>query len=100
VVVPDEQRWLFWDVDPDALQLERDKRYLLARVLERGRLADVRWAVGVFGLEGIRDFFKAGGHPELTRRTLALWTAFFDDQGEPWPTSSSWRQTSAAPWIE
>lgn len=99
VVVPHEQRWLFWDVDPDALEPERDKRYILARVLERGRLADVRWAVEVFGLEAIRNFFKAGGHPELSRRTLALWTAFFDDQG-PWLTSSSWRQTSAAPWIE
>ena len=99
MAIPVEQRWLFWDVDPDAIELERDKRYVLGRLLERGRLADVRWAVGVYGLEGLRDFFEAGGHPELSPRTIALWTAYFGEQGEPWSTSTSWRQTSAAPWI-
>jgi hypothetical protein len=99
VVIPAEQRWLFWDVDPNELELERDRRYLLGRLLERGRLDDVRWAVGVYGIEGIRDFFEAGGHPELSPRTIALWTAFFDERREPWPRSTTWRQTNAAPWI-
>ena len=100
MVVPHEHRWLFWDVDPDTIEFDRDRRYVLARVLERGRLSDVRWVVGIYSLDGVRDFFRSGGHPELSRPTLALWRALFNEQGEPWQTSASWRKTSAAPWIE
>lgn len=100
MVVPVEQRWLFWDVDPAAIDLERDRRYVLARVLERGRLADVRWAVGVYGVDGVQAFFRNGGHPELSRATVGLWRAFFNESGEPWPNPTNWRKTSAAPWID
>jgi hypothetical protein len=100
MVVPAEHRWLFWDVDPEIIEWERDRRYVLARVLERGRLADVRWAVGVYGLDGIHEFFRSGGHPELSGATVALWRAFFNDQGAQWPNPTSWRKTSAAPWID
>jgi hypothetical protein len=100
MAVPQEHRWLFWDVDPDTIEFERDRRYVLARVLERGRLSDVRWGVGLYGLEGVREFFRSGGHPELSRPTVALWRAFFNEQGEPWQTPASWRKTSAAPWID
>ncbi|HEY1534244.1 MAG TPA: hypothetical protein VGF76_09500 [Polyangiaceae bacterium] len=98
--VPAERRWLFWDVEPDAIDLERDRRYVLARVLERGRLADVRWAAQVYGLDGVHEFFRTGGHPELSRATVGLWRAFFNEQGDPWPNPTSWRKTSAAPWID
>ena len=36
--VPDELSWLFWDVDPWALDAERDAYTVLTRVLEQGRL--------------------------------------------------------------
>ena len=100
MAVPAEHRWLFWDVDPDAINLQRDRRYILARVLERGRLADVRWVVREYSLDGLHDFFESGGHPELSPATLGLWRAFFDEKGGPWPNPASWRKTSAAPWID
>jgi hypothetical protein len=98
--VPAEQEWLFWDVSPAAIELGRDRRYVLGRVLERGRLADVRWAVSQYGLDGVKAFFRAGGHPELSRRTRAFWRAFFNEHGEEWPDGSSFRKTSSAPWID
>jgi hypothetical protein len=98
--VPADQRWLFWDVNPDAIELERDRRYVLGRVLERGRLKDVRWAVSAYGLDGVEAFFRAGGHPELSRKTRAFWRAFFNETGERWPDGSSFRKSSAAPWID
>lgn len=100
MAVPKEHVWLFWDVDPSAIDLERDRRYVLSRVLERGRLADLRWLVGVYGLEGIQDFFQKGAHPEVSRATRAFWRAFFDEKGGEWPDTSSWRTSSAAPWID
>ena len=98
--VPVEQAWLFWDVNPDAIELARDRRYVLGRVLERGRLADVRWAHSQYGTDGVREFFANGGHPELSRRTRAFWRAFFKVTEEEWPDASSSRKTSAAPWID
>lgn len=50
-----------WDVDIDAIDLERDRRYVLGRLLERGRMVDVRWAVSIYGLDGVRDFFRPHG---------------------------------------
>ena len=98
--VPEAQAWLFWDVDPNAIDLQRDTRYVLGRVLERGRLADVRWAISVFGLEAVRLFFRAGDHPEISRRTRAFWRAFFADGKEKWPERPDFRTTSFAPWID
>lgn len=98
--IPAEHRWLFWDVDPDAIVLERDRRYLLARVLERGRLVDVRWVVRACGEEAVHQFFREGGHPELSAPTLALWRAFFNETGDAWPSPATWRKSSSAPWIE
>jgi hypothetical protein len=91
--------WLFCEVDPDALDVERDGEYVLGRVLERGRLEDVRWAVRVYGLERIHRFFRESGHPEISSRTLAFWRAFFHAEDEIWKTPPDWRSNSSAPWI-
>jgi hypothetical protein len=37
---PEALHWLFWDVEPTSLELQQHVRYILARVLERGRLSD------------------------------------------------------------
>jgi len=91
MAVPVEHVWLFWDVDPRAIDLARDRRYVLGRVLERGRLTDVRWAVSQYGLDGVRAFFQAGAHPDLSRKTRSFWRAFFKVTGDEWPDASSFR---------
>jgi len=100
VSVPSEHAWLFWDVNPAKIDLARDRRYVLGRVLERGRLVDVRWALGHYGLDGFREFFEQGGHPELSRRTRAFWRAFFKVSDDQWPNASSSRKNSSAPWVD
>lgn len=98
--VPNAHVWLFWDVDQNAIDLRRDARYVLGRVLERGRLRDVRWVVSVYGLDAVRDFFRAGDHPEVSGRTRALWRAFFHESAEKWPDRPDFRKSSFAPWID
>jgi hypothetical protein len=51
-MVPAERAWLLWDVDLAELEVGRDARYVTSRVLEHGRLADVRWLVAQYGLDG------------------------------------------------
>lgn len=91
--------WVFWDVDIEHLDLDRDKAYILARILEFGRLCDVKWAMKTYGPDQIHDFFKNTGHPETSDRTLAFWRAFFKTPGEEWQTSAPFRKHSSAPWI-
>lgn len=97
--VPADSQWLFWDVDPDAIDLARDRRYVLGRVLERGRMVDVRWVFAVYGVEGVREFFRTGAHPEVSGPTRALWRTFLKEGEDQWTEAPSWRNDSVAPWV-
>jgi hypothetical protein len=100
VSIPEAHAWLFWDVALDAIDLGRDVRYVLGRVLERGRLQDVRWIVSAYGLDGVRDFFRAGDHPEISGRTRGFWRAVLEESNEKWPVLPDFRKSSSAPWLD
>lgn len=94
---PVAQHWLFWDVELSDLDVEKHADYILERVLERGRIEDVGWAMNAYGLERIRAFFRERARPEISPRTLAFWRAFFREE-QPWPSLPAWRQNNSAPW--
>lgn len=96
--LPESMTWLFQEVDLEAIDVERDEGFVLARVLERGRLEDVKWVLGHYGAARIHEFFRTTGGPELTARTLAFWRAYFDAENEIWKSPPSFRRTSSAPW--
>ena len=98
--VPDELHWLFWNVDVGALDLDRDADSIVARVLERGRLDDVRWLIETYGLDRIRTFFRSAAHPEVSRRTRLFWRAALRAQEERWPEVPAWRRSSSAPFVD
>jgi hypothetical protein len=95
---PSGMRAFFWDVDYDALDLDAHADAILARVLEYGRLVDVRWALAAYGPERIRAFFRETAHPLISDRTRSFWRAYFHAE-EPWAHLPAWRKSSAAPWI-
>ncbi len=96
--LPESVEWLFWESAFDKLDAERDWSYVLARVLELGRLEDVRWAFDTYGNERIHRFLREVGHPELSARTLAFWRAFFHAESESWASAPTWRMTNSALW--
>jgi len=98
--LPNELRWLFWEMDFESLDPERHADSILARVLERGRMAEVRWAIGYYGMSRIHRFFREVGHPELSDRTVAFWRAVFKAEDETWASPPAWRRNSSAPWID
>ena len=53
IVPGDFSRTLFWDIDPATLDIERHKKYVVARVLEYGTLEDWRLLLRRFTLESI-----------------------------------------------
>jgi hypothetical protein len=60
---------LFWNVALDAIDVDRDVDFVLTRVLERGKMADVHWVIRRYGLDRIHRFFRETSRPELSRRT-------------------------------
>lgn len=100
VHLPEEVRWLFWEHDVDALDTEQHASSILARILEYGRMRDVRWAIDHYGIEGIHRFLREVGHPELHPRTLSFWRAVLHAEDESWQSPPDWRRSSSAPWID
>ncbi|MCL4806907.1 MAG: hypothetical protein KJ062_03790 [Thermoanaerobaculia bacterium] len=96
--VPRELRWLLWDLDADQVDVDECASAVLGRVLEHGRLADVRMVLELYGRERVLHFFREGDHPVVSERTRAFWHAFFGAE-EAWPTRPDFRNRSAAPWI-
>ncbi len=92
-------RWLFWDVAFDDVDPELHADAVLARVLENGRLEDVRALLSLYGPDRIHQFFLRVAHPLVTARTRAFWRAYFEADDEPWATPSAFRTHSSAPWI-
>jgi hypothetical protein len=99
-MIPEAMHWLFWNVDVTSLEPSRDASTILARVLEHGRMEDVRWAVGTYGLERIESFFREGGHPEISRRTRLFWRAALGVRRDAWPEPEAFRESSCAPWLD
>lgn len=97
--MPEPLRWLLWDLDPERVDPERDAPAVLARVLENGRLCDVRSALAFYGAPRILQFFRDGGHPLISAKTWTFWHAFFGES-ERWPTRRGSPSPSAAPWID
>ncbi len=100
VRLPRRMKSLFWNVRFETLDADADADFVLERILERGRLVDVRWAVERYGLDRIRAFFRAAPHPELSARTLRLWRVVLGAQEERWPEPPAWRRSSSAPWVD
>ena len=46
---------LFWDVDPETIDLEANSRYVIQRVLEYGRYNDWKLILSYYGIQTISD---------------------------------------------
>jgi hypothetical protein len=44
-VIPAELAWLFWDVDPETIDLGRHRDYVIERVMTRGNWVAMRWLI-------------------------------------------------------
>jgi hypothetical protein len=97
--LPESLRWLFWDIDFDGLDPAAQADAVLPRVLENGRLEDVRALLPSTARTGILRFFRETAHPLISERTRGFWRAYFHAENEPWATPPTFRTSSAAPWI-
>jgi hypothetical protein len=67
---------LFWDIDEETLDVEKNARFIVERVLTSGRLADWRKLVELYGLDGIKK--EVVNIRYLDAITLNFCSNFFD----------------------
>ena len=96
--LPPEVHWLFWDFEVEAVDWSQRYRVVAARILERGRIADVRWLLEFGGLDAVRRFFRHHGHVEVSPKTEQSWRLLLNAEGEPWKQSRKSRHSSSSPW--
>ncbi|MBA3452313.1 MAG: hypothetical protein H0T42_04360 [Deltaproteobacteria bacterium] len=72
-MIPAAITWLFWDVDPRGIDLEKHRDYVLERVMARGDLFAMRWLARQFPRDVLADFLVRKGD-RLAPRERAFWS--------------------------
>lgn len=71
-----QKRTLFWDVDRESIDPERNKRFIIERILARGDVDDFRFAEGLYGSDTLREtLLKA---KTIDRKSLSFWCFYFN----------------------
>jgi hypothetical protein len=63
---------LFWDTDSTKLDLEKNSKYIIERVLDYGRDEEVKWLWKTYNKSLLKDV--TDNSRTLRKRTKALWT--------------------------
>ena len=69
---------LFWDCDPRALTWERNRAFIIRRVLDRGDWQAMQWLRQAVGDGAIRDWFLTKRGRGLDPRKLRFWALILD----------------------
>ena len=64
---------LFWDVDPEKIDIKKHARYIIERVLEFGRPDEVRWLFETYSKEEIKRVMNLP-RSQVTDKSKSLWT--------------------------
>ncbi len=65
-------RDLFWDTEPDRLDFQKNKDYIVARVLELGDDRAVRWLFSKYSRSEIKEVLA--GDPKISRKSSRYWS--------------------------
>lgn len=72
-MIPAELAWLFWDVDPSTIDLDRHRDYVLERIMTRGDWLAMRWLIDRVAAAELAEFLSRRGD-RLPPRERAFWS--------------------------
>ena len=64
---------LFWDVDPDTIDPDKNNEYIIERMLELGTLPEVKWATHYYPINLIRNTLQ--NSRVISDKSKSLWSA-------------------------
>ncbi len=76
VIPPNISKLPFWDVNFSAIDFEKDKTFVIAKVMNYGGLSDFKGAIAYYGKKTIKnEIIKA---TDLSKETLSFMCFYFD----------------------
>ena len=73
--VPERFYSLFWDTDPSKIDLKRNARYVIERILEMGRLDAVEWLQRIYPTRLIIETCEVSR--KISERSRNFWRIWF-----------------------
>jgi len=71
-----KKQYLFWDVDLKELDSQKNKKFIIKRILSRGSLDDFRWASSYYGKKLIKDVLIK--NRTLDAKSQNFWQLYFN----------------------
>ncbi|OGZ45014.1 MAG: hypothetical protein A3J54_03150 [Candidatus Ryanbacteria bacterium RIFCSPHIGHO2_02_FULL_45_13b] len=70
-----EKRNLFWDTDVDKIDIQKNARFVIERVLQYGDEGDFHWALDIYGADTLKDILKK--NRILDKKSHNFWCMYF-----------------------
>lgn len=67
-------RYLFWDAEPERIDLKKNARYVIERVLEMGSFAEFQWIQRLYPTRLIIETLEISR--KITPRSRNFWTVW------------------------
>jgi hypothetical protein len=67
---------LFWETLPEKLDLDKHKRYIIPRVMDRGNIDDVQKVLCYYNRNELREVLLSA--PYLDKKTISYFAFYFD----------------------
>ena len=87
---------LFWDADPVDLDMQRNKKYVIQRALERGTISDILQMLHLYGIGDV--IATAKSLRSLEPKALSFIACLADEPRENFRCYTN-KQSLKAPWI-
>jgi hypothetical protein len=72
-----QKQGLFWDVNLNELDEKKHSSFITQRILERGDLDDLRWAMDFYGKDFIEDAFLKNSM-KMDLKSQNFWCLYFN----------------------
>lgn len=79
-----KNRSLFWDVDIETIDIEKNANFIIERFLEYGTLEGVSWLRTFYGDARIRQFLLTKRFRIRSKKTLNYWRLMLNISSEEW----------------
>lgn len=76
--VPAQLESLFWDCDPESLDLERHRRFIMRRVVEHGGVDSMVWLRRQYGDDSLRAWLREEHGRGLSPPSLRFWSLILE----------------------
>jgi hypothetical protein len=72
-----QKQGLFWDVNLQELDEKKHSDFIIQRILEKGDLDDLQWAIDSYGRDSVKNVFGKNS-AKMDRKSQNFWCLYFN----------------------